>query len=263
MTNPVTRAGARPAPDITYNDALSGGSARTFAESVPVKEPPVERVSRGAKEKLKEARGPAKHALEHGVVHKLTHGKSEVARGFGLKVAGPLVTLSLMYDAFKTISGPPTMNETQKAHVREQFSQATALMARHALPREYVQARVTDEAAATARLGDAKEHLGVRLGSAEKADAAMVNFQKQIEQSVFQGMEFAAAYGLRAPKDLDALLARDASFRDRFQNDLAFQEGVRAMVWLGQNKPAEFEARLVLFVSQKAATTSTAARPLQ
>jgi hypothetical protein len=35
------------------------------------------------------------------------------------------------------------------------------------------------------------------------------------------------------------------------------------MVWLGQNKPAEFEARLVLFVSQKAATTSTAARPLQ
>jgi hypothetical protein len=148
MTNPVTRAGAKSPPDITCNDALSGGSARTFAESVPVQEPAVERVSRGAKEKLKETSG-------------------------------------------------------------------------------------------------------------------LVNFQKQIEQSAFQGMEFAAAYGLRAPKDLDALLARDASFRDRFQNDLAFQEGVRAMVWLGQNNSTEFEARLALFVSQKAATTSTAARPLQ
>ncbi|MCS6899771.1 MAG: hypothetical protein RMJ98_19500 [Myxococcales bacterium] len=260
MTNPVHRSSARP---LSYYEALSEGASLTFADSVPIQEPPVERVTHSKANTLKALGGVAMHVGKHALAHKLARSTNATFRVIGSRVLGPVAVLWLMYDVFKLISGPPSMSDNQKARVREQFSQATVLMARDALPREYVQARVTHEAAAMARLQDAMDLLRIRLGSAEEADTAMVMFQKQVEQFAFQGMEFAAAYDLRSPKALDALLARDASFRDRFQSDLAFQEGVRAMVWLGQNQPAEFEARLSLFASQKATVTGALARPLQ
>lgn len=263
MTNPVTRAGAKP---ITYNEALSAGAGRTFAEEVPVREPPppaVERATR-KKEALGGVMKAAKHVAEHKAAHNIGHNAGAIASAVGKKAAGlaPVALtlskaapgaamLALMKDAFSVISGPPSMNETGKARVREHFAQATALMAQSALPRAYVQARVVDEAAARGRLSDALENLQVRLKSPEKAEAAMVQFKKEAEQSAFQGMEFAAAYQLRSPAGLDGLLAKDPSFRDRFDNDLAFQEGVRAMVWVGQNNPKDFEARSALFATQK------------
>lgn len=281
MSNPVTRAGTKP----TYNEALSAGSGRTFAENVPVREPPppaVERVSR-KEEVSRSAKKAGLLVVEHKGAHKVSHEAEKIANFVGKNAkkiapfaegAGALASraapwafniakgasgasmLSMMYNVYSTISGPPSMNESDKARVRELFSQATALMAQGTLPKDYVQARVVDESAARGRLHDALESLRVRLKSPEKAETAMLQFKKEAEQSAFSGMEFAAAYRLHSPAALDGLLAKDASFRERFQGDLAFQEGVRAMVWLGQHRPAEFESRSALYASRVAPQTA-------
>ncbi|RYE92113.1 MAG: hypothetical protein EOO75_07410 [Myxococcales bacterium] len=262
---PGRRVAAGPAEE-TYNQALEKGMERVVGEKIPVQGPtPGEAsVSRGkaslgrmAWEGFKTAGPTAGHLLSHSRLHGIAHsaaggllGAARVAGAVGL---GALANAYTAYELSHLVTGDASRSEFTKAQLREHYGQATALLAGNALPKAYVDSRTSGEPFAAHTLDAARESLRNRTGSEEKAEATMRRFQAQAEQGATAGMEHAAAHELRSPAQRDALLAQDRSFRERFASDLAFREGVNAMVWLGEKQPAEFESRRSLFAGQSAA----------
>jgi hypothetical protein len=270
MPEPVSRAGSKPLP--TFNEALSTASQRTFAEPIPVNsEPAVERVSGQRREDaFKAGKFVGVHALEHGGVHLFKHHPKLVgqaaARLVGISgltpafsrlaaMAAPgaslIVTGMLVRELSSLVFGAPTVSSHQKARVQNQFRQAATVMARDVLPAGYVKERVTDEPAALARLKDTQESLGVRLKSEEQAELTMRRFQQELKNSATQGMNEAAIRNIRTTGELEKVLGKDVALRQRYHEDLGFQEGIKAGIWQAQNEPSEFEARRSMVASQQ------------
>lgn len=262
------------AVEPTLNDSLEKGMERVHGEKIPVQGPTPSEVT--MEWERKGAAGPGlldkdaikkivTHVGTHVAAHKAHHfsgspllGRvpiSEAAasfvRGAGA-IAGRALTMHMAYELSHLVTGDSSRTEFTKAQLREQYGQATALLAGNALPRAYVDSRTKGEPYAAHTLDAARESLRNRLGSDEKAEVTMRRFQAEAERGATAGMEHAAAYELRSPAQRDALLTKDKSFRERFATDLAFREGVNAMVWLGEKQPAEFESRRALFAGQSA-----------
>ncbi|MCU0654758.1 MAG: hypothetical protein MUF64_05545 [Polyangiaceae bacterium] len=270
MPDPVSRAGSKPLP--TFNEALSTASQRTFAEPIPVNsEPAVERVpEQDKKGAIRAGKWAATHALEHGGVHLLKHHPKLVGQATARFVGVPgltstisklaagaapgaslIVTGMLVRELSSVMFGAPTVSDDQKARVQNQFRQAATVMARDVLPAGYVKERITDEPAALARLKDTQESLGVRLKSEEQAELTMRRFQQELKSSATQGMSEAAIRNIRTTGELEKVLGKDAALRQRYHEDLGFQEGIKAGIWQAQHEPSEFEARRSMVASQQ------------
>lgn len=240
MPNPVSR-NQKPPPVITFNDALSQGAVRTFFESVPtpIAQPPVERVRNRSHERKEIAKEVAKEVILHGGAHLLKHSSTVAFSTMG-GVAGLALTFKLLADVSV---GSPELSERDVKQVQDQFRQATVLMAKDGLPKAYVQGRITSDSSAQARLIDMLESLRVRTGSEDKAEEMMMKFQQEAKRSASQGMDYVVRRNVRTQGELNQLLAKDVSFRDRYSKDLAFYEGVNAAIWLNLHEPGEYGAR--------------------
>lgn len=270
MTDPIQRkTQLDPQRLQSYEQLLTSTTEALLGARIPVGGPgPQEQAAierRKATVGLKEA---ALHGAAHGVAHKAAHSASLVARGLG-KAAGGVMTAHLVHSAYLAISGPPEPGIDAVARARQVYSAATLRMAEGVLPRDFIEARRQQllpgarPDVADGLLSEMNRRLTTELRSPEKAQQAMTQLQATARRAAVEGMEYAVAFELKSDEQLRTLLARDASLRARYGEDLAFREGVNSVVWLAQHNPAEFEDRRHLFEQLRAPSQDLMVRHLQ
>jgi len=273
MTDPIQRkTQLDPQRLQSYEQLLTSTTEALLGARIPVGGPgPQEQAAierRKATVGLKEAASHGAHVVAHGVAHKAAHSASLVARGLGKGVGGAM-TAYLVHAAYKAISGPPEPGIDAVARARQVYSAATLRMAEGVLPGDFIEARRQQllpgarADVADGLLSEMNRRLAVELRSPEKAQQAMTQLQATARRAAVEGMEYAVAFELKSDEQLRTLLARDASLRARYSEDLAFREGVNSVVWLAQHNPAEFEDRRHLFEQLRAPSQDLMVRHLQ
>lgn len=134
------------------------------------------------------------------------------------------------------------------AIIRDGFSQATLRLANDGVfPPGYIPDRAKHLQAGN-KVADEISLAGEKKLGAEE----FRGLKAAVSQSAREGQAAAVNYDVRSEKQLEELKKRDEAFAGRFNDDIAFREGVLSMVWLAQNRPADFDMRRQLQTSSQA-----------
>jgi hypothetical protein len=194
--------------------------------------------------KLSVALGVLKHRAPHTIAEAAS--KQHGALGLLGRAALPLLQVHTAIEFGHMITGKPELTADEQQRYRNTYGLAIAKLGEGALPRGYLES-ISSSPHADARLADAMlaqmhRKMQTQLKTPEHAEVGMRVLQQVARQSTGEGVEWAAAFGLRNEQDLKALLGKDRSFAARFSEDLAFQNGVKSMVWLAKTRPQEWES---------------------